>query len=306
MSVIHRALHPSEAVLAAWVTIEDVRVWSQVSEEDWAAIATALGDPGLNNIILVGGMPPHLLTTAIEAWVTTTNASPLSRLKMAMLLNGARLKLGMDLVDVLPSPAPVPTQGPLTGRELPTAAAGTASAPGVVKIKLSQVVDQSSDQEVPMLPIGELTTMRMRFTTAFGDPPLQRMEVTDSQLTALHFKVSSGQAPYADFGVWGPHGARIERRLKFVSYALTPAGAWRTLELPGADCLDTWRDCWAVFKTAAVMLDIARPSTLDLYAASFEERCRRYPRAWHLCAQADIRCRSEFLIEEKRRQEAFH
>jgi hypothetical protein len=54
------------------------------------------------------------------------------------------------------------------------------------------------------------------------------------------------------------------------------------------------------------MLDIARPATLDLYAASFEERCRRYPKAWHLCAQADIRCRSEFLIEEKRRQEAFH
>jgi len=78
------------------------------------------------------------------------------------------------------------------------------------------------------------------------------------------------------------------------------------LELPGADCLDTWRDCWAVYKTAAVMLDLARPATLDIYAANFEERCRRYPRAWHLCAQADIRCRSEFMIDERRRQEAFH
>jgi len=189
---------------------------------------------------------------------------------------------------------------------LPVASSGSAIVPGGVKVKLSQVVDQSSDQEVPMLPASELTAFRQRFITTFGDPPLQRMEVTDSQLTALQFKLTSGQPPYADFGVWGPYGARIERRLKFVSYALTPSGAWRTLELPGADCLDTWRDCWAVFKSAAVMLDVARPATLDLYSASFEDRCRRYPRAWHLCAQADIRCRSEFLIEEKRRQEAFH
>ena len=70
--------------------------------------------------------------------------------------------------------------------------------------------------------------------------------------------------------------------------------------------MDTWRDCWAVFKTAAVMLDLARPATLDSYAANFEDRCRRYPRAWHLCAQADIRCRAEFMVDERRRQEAFH
>jgi hypothetical protein len=221
---------------------------------------------------------------------------------MAMLINGSRLKLGMELTDLLPAPA----RAPEVGRESPTVGSGAIATIGVVKVKLSQVVDQSSDQEVPMLPANELSTMRQRFITAFGDSPLPRMEVTDSQLTALQFKLTSGQPPYADFGVWGPYGARIERRLKFVSYALTPSGAWRTLEIPGADCLDTWRDCWAVFKTAAVMLDVARPATLDLYAASFEDRCRRYPKAWHLCAQADIRCRSEFLIEEKRRQEAFH
>ena len=54
------------------------------------------------------------------------------------------------------------------------------------------------------------------------------------------------------------------------------------------------------------MLDIASPATLDQYHALFVELCRRYPKAWHLCAQADIRCRGEFLLEERRRQEAFH
>ena len=87
---------------------------------------------------------------------------------------------------------------------------------------------------------------------------------------------------------------------------MNPDGTWRTVEIAGADCLETWSDCWAVFRIAAVMLQIANPATLDQYHALFVEQCRRYPRAWHLCAQADIRCRGEFLLEERRRQEAFH
>ena len=54
------------------------------------------------------------------------------------------------------------------------------------------------------------------------------------------------------------------------------------------------------------MLDIASPAALDDYATCFEERCRLFPRAWHICAQADIRCRSEYWAEEYRRQAEWH
>ena len=89
--------------------------------------------------------------------------------------------------------------------------------------------------------------------------------------------------------------------MKFVSHVLSPDGSWRTVELPGADCLDTWRDCWAVFRSAAITANVALPATLDRFESMFVERCRRYPTAWHLCAQANIRARSELIIEECRR-----
>ena len=54
------------------------------------------------------------------------------------------------------------------------------------------------------------------------------------------------------------------------------------------------------------MLGIATPSTLGRYARRFEERCRRYPKAWYLAVLADDRCRSEFWGLERRRQERFH
>ena len=54
------------------------------------------------------------------------------------------------------------------------------------------------------------------------------------------------------------------------------------------------------------MLQVASPATLQRYETQFEERCERYHMVWHLCMQADIRCRSEWVIAEKRRQEAFY
>ena len=36
-----------------------------------------------------------------------------------------------------------------------------------------------------------------------------------------------------------------------------PGGAMRSLEMPGAESLSTWRECWAVFRTAATMLSVA-------------------------------------------------
>lgn len=50
---------------------------------------------------------------------------------------------------------------------------------------------------------------------------------------------------------------------------------------------------------------LATAATLDRYSASFKARIHEYPNVWHLAAQADIRCRSEFWIRELRRQEAF-
>ena len=161
MSVLHRAIYPTEAVMASWTTMTHVRTWAAVPDDEWEPIATALGDRNLDSILLVGAMPPHLLTTVLAAWISTSAATPLSQLRMAMLVNAARLKLGMDLVDVLPGPAgtnPMSTAAS-SGDTVPHS--GVLATTGAVKVKLSQVVDQGSNhKEVVMLQVSELKVMR--------------------------------------------------------------------------------------------------------------------------------------------------
>ena len=306
MSLLARGLYPTDLVMATWETVASFTDWSSVEAASWLAVLTNMGAAGVETPILIAAIPPHLLIEAIATWRATTPApTTMEAVRVALTLNALRLRYDMAPVDLLPPPvAPIPAAVAVV-QEGPTGTPSIASA-GVIKVKLSQVIDQGSDQEVPMLAAAELNEMRRRYITIHGDPPLQKCEVSDAQLTALAFKVKGGLASYADFGVWGPHGARLERRMKFVSHVLSPDGSWRTVELPGADCLDTWRDCWAVFRSAAIMANVALTATLDRFESMFVERCRRYPTAWHLCAQADSRARSELIIEERRRQEAFH
>ena len=302
MSLLSRGLYPTQAVLDGWDTVTSGVTWAGVEPAQWTAVSTKLGDANVDMPMLVAAIPVHLLVKAVQEWSDEAGPTTMEKVRMGLLINAVRLKFHMDLVDLLPPPPGAP---PAAAPAPPVMAPPVTPPPGV-KVKLSTVIDQGTDQEVTMLPAETLTNMRRRYITAFGDEPLQRAEVTDTQLTALNFKCEQGVAPYADFGVWGPHGARLERKMRFTSHVVSPDGTWRTVEMPGADCLDTWRECWAVFRTAALMCAVALPATLDMYAQLFEDRCKRYPGAWHLCAQADIRCRSEFMVDERRRQERFH
>ena len=121
----------------------------------------------------------------------------------------------------------------------------------------------------------------------------------------MHAKVIHGLAPFVDMGVWGPYGERLARQMKFTSQVLKD-GQWKSIELPGASNFTVWEEAWRIFRTAAIMLCLASPSVLERYASEFKSRVREYPESWHLAAQADIRCRSEFWMQERRRQEEFH
>ena len=100
-----------------------------------------------------------------------------------------------------------------------------------------------------------------------------------------------GVAPFAGFGVWRPLGQRTAKNLKFTSHFLDNSGSWRRKGIPGADSFSTWEACWQVFRTAAIMRDVAAPAVLDRYAARFRERVDRFSDAWYLCVFADTRCR---------------
>jgi len=114
--------------------------------------------------------------------------------------------------------------------------------------------------------------------------------------------------PYADFGVFGPHGIRMEREMKFKKWIPNPDGGGRYIEIRGADSLKSWLACWEVFLTAMVMEGAASIATLRRYASEFSQLAETYSSRglWALCAQADMRCRSEQWPHLKRRMEAFH
>jgi len=185
------------------------------------------------------------------------------------------------------------------------APSGQAPSGQVLQIKLAKVILQANSTTVSVLDKKQLDTFRKRYTTQMGDPPQPDVEVTDTQLSAYACLLELGLPPAVDFGVWGPHGARLERDMYFKDQYLTPSGEWRSRELRGPDCLEAWESCYDVFKTAALMHGTAMAATLDTYAANFKRRVRKCHWCWHLALQADWRCRSECWVEERRRQEAF-
>ena len=80
----------------------------------------------------------------------------------------------------------------------------------------------------------------------------------------------------------------------------------RLREFRGPPDVATWEKSWRVFRTGAIIANLATAAVLDVYAARFRQRVERYPGAWSICARADQRCRSEWWEHERRRQMDFH
>ena len=104
----------------------------------------------------------------------------------------------LDPVDV--GAPPVATS---SGGESKTKAARTESGLSL-KVKVSSILDQSSDREVECWSREELNLLRSRYRSVEGEDPMKSEEVTDDQLSVLGALTRVGIAPYADFGVWKP------------------------------------------------------------------------------------------------------
>jgi hypothetical protein len=171
------------------------------------------------------------------------------------------------------------------------------------KVKLSNVIDQASDGEVEMLPPGVLEDFRKQYRTVMGADPPKEEAASDGQLTCLFKVVEIGQAPNVDMGIWKPNGDRIERAAKFKVQVRDNHGDSRSVEVSGPPPFEDWEKSWLVFKTAAISLSIASPTTLDAYCRRIKEMARDYPMAWYLLVQTDNIMRSEEWAAERRKLE---
>ena len=293
-------LLPSDAVLETWTQLSDAARWANLDDGMVRAINRQLGDPGNESMQILAIIPEAIMLKAIdEAQRGLRPFNVIEKAQSVLMINAIRQKFGVGLLSVTSGSAATVTQE--TGNNSSPSASSTSK----IKIKLCQVIDQGSDMEIEQLDPRTLQKARRAYVQSEGDSPLEKEEVTDAQISALAAKVNHGLAPFVDMGVWGPYGERLARQMKFTSQILKD-GQWKSVELPGTSSISAWEEAWRIFRTAAIMLGLASPSVLDRYASEFKSRVQEYPDCWHLAAQADIRCRSEFWMQEKRRQEDFH
>ena len=289
---------PSMSVCESWSSLKDIRVWAAIDDENWIQFAQNLGDSALDNISLLSALQPADVKEAIKA----TQGNPIARTKLRLIYAVARMMFDLDPVDV-----GAPPVAASSGWESKTKAARTESGLSL-KVKVSSILDQSSDREVERWSREELNLLRSRYRSVEGEDPMKSEEVTDDQLSVLGALTRGWDSAICRLWcvetIWPACSKEPQVHLTFPGPFLCIA--WRCREIPGPDCFSTCEACWRVFRTPAIMCDIATPSVLDRYAARFRERVDRFSDSWHLCVLAVTRCRSELWEAEYRRQAQFH
>ena len=84
------------------------------------------------------------------------------------------------------------------------------------------------------------------------------------QLTSLHALFKSGRT-YTDMAVWGPFQHRLQKKIKMKGVRPNCAGDIVPIELYGPSDFESWRDCYRVFRTGAIMFEQITPPKLDRY-----------------------------------------
>ena len=279
-------LLPDRATLDTWATLSDAAACGGLEGGLVRSVVRQLGDPSLNSLPVLAVIPTEVFESALTAATRSDRQlTETEKAQWSLVMSAVRVKFGGVSLFATTAVSPTPAT--------PTGGGGAMGLGGAkLKLKMSQIIDQGVDFEVEMLSGPILQKMRAQYVATEGDNPLEKEEVTDAQLSCLHYKLQSGQTPFIDMGVWGPHGDRIARAMRFVSQQWRD-GQWKAVELPGATNLDAWEESWRIFWTGALMLQMATAATLDRYAAEFRARVLQHPDVWHLAAQADIRCRTE-------------
>ena len=84
-------LSPSQTVIATWTTAQDAVAWAGTTEELWTQAAAALGDPNLNNLLVLAGVADDDFRTAISSINPPVN--PLRKSTWNLAFNTVKVKM---------------------------------------------------------------------------------------------------------------------------------------------------------------------------------------------------------------------
>ena len=295
-------IDPTTEELNGIDTLGKALEWAGVDDDIWKAFNVNLG--GAKLLREVAGMPPADWDTAMFNTTVPSEGSdgrplkPVDRVRLGSVLRISRLKMGMTPGQAAQQPAP----GAGTA-SLPAAMTPTAST---LDLELSSVIDQSLKGKVSIMEPAAVRKMLAEYKRKRGAYPHPDCEPTVEQLSALDQILKADQVPYVDKAVWGPNGRRLLRKMLFIAFTLQPDGTWQKRELPGPPDVHVWWACWKVFRTAALLLDIADPEILDNYAEFIKGLAKRYPACWFIVYSGDVRMRSEHFERIRRAAEEEH
>ena len=209
-------------------------------------------------------------------------------------------------------PPPVATASPAV-TTLSTSIASSQNPGDIVlggarKVKLGTVYDPMDDTEVTAATPSMLKQWYAQYRLVKKGAPLVGKEPTPDQILALHTRIIvHGLEPYADYSVLTPNGRRMAKRLKFMNWVPQPDGSYQHVEVPGPSSFELWEKCHAVWEVIMLMLtyppktpeEEAKPVftliAAETYFEAFKELAQQHPECWHLCCQAEDRCRAEHI-----------
>lgn len=182
----------------------------------------------------------------------------------------------------------------------------TDSASGSVakrKLKLKEIIDQISEEECEVMSETALAAAYARYEALFGEgesPPVDE-DPTEEQLSALNHLLNTNLCPYVDFGIFGPHGHRILKKVKLISSRFNNRNELVKIELNGPATYAMWCASWNVFKNTMIMLDAVDLGKLCAYKRKLDVYYERHgEKAWALLYQTDVRTRNEHFGRVKR------
>ena len=255
----------TQTVLDDAHTLSDVMGWAQVPGDpaDRSTLAGAfLAATGATELALprIFGIIPEVHFNDVVNRITLRNPAstaeaPLEDLPPNLFQHGALLNIGLfcrlktgllDRLQPLPSleAAPPGTLAPVA-----------VQVPPKAKVKLSLILRQGDDTEVNIVDDSVMSAGYARWEVLFGahSRPGPEAECTEAQLSCLKFLLDIEQAPTVDFALWGPHGMRLERKLRLTGAVFDADGTIRTIEIAGPPNLAAWTLSWEVYSTAAIM-----------------------------------------------------
>ena len=214
----------------------------------------------------------------------------MAKMTLRLFMRTARIVASIDGGSCKASPtAPLAAESRVSVKEEPRT------------IKLSQVLDQSSDDTAPVLSPEAVKAFYVAYKLIFKRLPPPAKECTVDQLSAVLFRLKSGVPPYADFSVFGPYGSRLNRRLKMKGLQLRSDGELHTVEIFGPPGIHEWMKSFELLTTALVGFEAVSLGALLDYQGHIQELHDEHgPTTWSLLYQANVRCRLE-LMERIRR-----